>query len=587
VTIAPTSCSALIVIDVRRANSKFFQIKGVSFSDRLKIQAGLGTCTNDVIKFATSSSLGTPTFGRLQYLEVTGALNHGIQFTTSATNNEIKDNWIHHNGNNAANVDDTHGMYIHSADNLVEGNLVESNCNRGLQIFNSGSNNAHRNIVRRNIFKTNGTCEASANVVLSSGNDIQFYGNFVYGGNANGVSITSNSPLRTLIYNNTIYDNDSAGVSVFAGASGTRIINNIIRSNGSTVSDSGTSTVQTTNLTTDPSFINAGTGNLCLETGSSAINAGTATIATSPAVTRLFNGAAPDIGACETLPVTVATGLSAAADDAQHVDVTFPMKLATPLLPATGVTGFTLSDSRTITSAVKLSDSVVRLTYTGTCTAGTFSYSAGNLTDSALIGGSAVQPVFTITTQAITNNCGAVSTAELAQVTYRFYRLLVDEDGDLIGTGALNAPIRAALGMVFAVEIQTDCTEEDCAPLGQILQFDLNGSGSWTTITDECTGTKICFYGSGNTDPMLPSGVPDCPLSGAFTCVDGGTQRIAAAVPVIDLAQDNSVVNRYLLKAQAAVDEVLRLRLINQNGAVLSSYDQYPTITGRNAAGFR
>jgi hypothetical protein len=283
VTIAPTSCSALIVIDVRRANSKFFQIKGVSFSDRLKIQAGLGTCTNDVIKFATSSSLGTPTFGRLQYLEVTGALNHGIQFTTSATNNEIKDNWIHHNGNNAANVDDTHGMYIHSADNLVEGNLVESNCNRGLQIFNSGSNNA--------------TCEASANVVLSSGNDIQFYGNFVYGGNANGVSITSNSPLRTLIYNNTIYDNDSAGVSVFAGASGTRIINNIIRSNGSTVSDSGTSTVQTTNLTTDPSFINAGTGNLCLETGSSAIKAGTATITAS--VSRVFNGSAPDIGACE------------------------------------------------------------------------------------------------------------------------------------------------------------------------------------------------------------------------------------------------------------------------------------------------
>lgn len=295
VEIKPTSCSALIVIDVRRTNSRYFQIKGTSPTDRLKITAGNGTCNNDGIKFATSTSLGTPTFGRLMYLEVSNAINHGIQFTANSTNNEVKYSYIHSNGDQI-NVDDTHGAYIHSANNLFEGNIFESNCNRGLQIFNTSSNNAHNNIVRGNIFRFNGTCEPAAGVVLSSGNNIQFYGNFVYGNTSHGVSVSQNSPVGTLIYNNTIYNNDGSAINIISGVN-TVIRNNIMRNNNATVTDTGSGTIQSNTLTSDPLFVNAAAGDLCVLTGSPAINAGVATIASG--VTRVYNGSAPDIGACE------------------------------------------------------------------------------------------------------------------------------------------------------------------------------------------------------------------------------------------------------------------------------------------------
>jgi hypothetical protein len=599
VTIDPSGCGRAPIF-MARAAQKFILINGSSTwapgdtgTGRLIIDSdGCTSTVQDNIRFNADTTTGTgPNNVRVQGVEVRDASNNGIFSCPTCDRLQFTRIWAHHNGSTAT-VDDTHGVYLRGPDVIVENGLFENNFHRGIQIRASTATTANA-IVRNNIIRNNSTVGAglSGNVSLSAGSNHQFYGNFVGPGTQDGVRLTCSGGCanNASIYNNTIYDNDSAAVFFTSDGTitGAMVKNNIWRSNGSTITLGGSSgTTQSNNLSTDPSFINAAGGNFCLQAGSSAINAGTASIRTG--ITRVYNGTAPDIGACETLPATIAAGITANADDSQHVDITFPMNLATPLLPATGVTNFTLSDSRTVTSAVKLSDSVIRLTYTGTCTAGTFSYAQGNLTDSALIGGSVNQPVFAITTQAITNNCGGgAGTAELAQVSFRFYRLLVDPDGDLIGTGAVNASIRAASGQVFTVEIQTDCTEEDCAALGQILQYDVDGAGSWTTITDECTGTKLCFYGAGNTDPMLPSGVPTCPLSGAFTCVDGGTQRVAAAVPAVDLAQDNSVVNRYLLKAQAAVDEVLRLRLINQTGAVLTSYDQYPTITGRNAAGFR
>jgi hypothetical protein len=815
VEIKPSSCSALIVIDVRRTNSKFFQIKGSSRTDLLKITAGTGTCTNDAIKFALSSTLGAPSFGRLQYLDVNGAINHGIQFTSSSGFNEIKDNWIHDNGDQV-NVDDTHGMYIHSPDNLIEGNLVEDNCNRGLQIFNSGTNNAHRNIVRRNIFRENGTCETSSQVVLSSGNNIKFHDNILYSGNQHAIGVNQNGPTGTLIYNNTMYDHATSSpcINIQAGASGTRIINNICRNpsgSGSTVTDAGTGTVQTTNLapSTNPGFLDPANGNFSLATGSAAINQGTATIATG--VTRLFNGSAPDIGAHETFPF--ASGIA----NGNRIDVTFGMNdpFKVPVLPSAGGTGFTVNNSRSVTSVTRISDSVMRVTFDGAaCTDGqswTFSYSAaGNLTDSALIGGTAKQSGLAITNQAVTNGCatgepdpppaaglhvhykldegagttamyetvngldgtlqnsptwlawqgafalqfadgvadgvavpygngvnpttqslstcmeiyptvvgsaleiyfgpdlgtnqrfyiakhtsdtftlgiqssqagtnadfpavintryrvcmvanattdtatlyvngvkgtsaqsvkaytsfalasnfsvgrysgataslpGAVidefklwtvaltdqevlddynawnpptppaATATFTQVAYQWNLLLKDLDGNLTklpsAAASVNAAIKASSGARLTVDIQVNCDNvANCEPVGHVLQYDVDGSNVWAVVPDSCFGV-VCFIGTSGTSAAYPSGAPTCPLSGALTCVDGGTQRTAAAVPVSDLGQNNSTVNRYLIQTMLAVDQVLRLRVIDQNGNVLGTYSQYPTVTGRN-----
>jgi hypothetical protein len=106
-----------------------------------------------------------------------------------------------------------------------------------------------------------------------------------------------------------------------------------------------------------------------------------------------------------------------------------------------------------------------------------------------------------------------------------------------------------------------------------VLQRAPIGVDTWSDVPDTDIGAAS-FYGTSDTDPAIPSGVPTCPISGALVCVDGGTARTASAVPVIDLGQNESTVNRYLVK----VDEGSRFRLRNQDGSILGTYAQYPTV---------
>jgi parallel beta-helix repeat protein len=230
--------------------------------------------------------------------------------TSLACCNELIRLWVHHNGSNTANYGDpgagghdTHGVYVHSTDNVIEHGVWEYNNDRGIQL-RAGSLTVHRNIVRFNTVRFNG----GSGIVVASGHDNLVYNNILYrngtSGSGDGISVTTSggAPSRTKIYNNTIWNNKSYPIEIKIGSTETEIKNNIFWQNGNAnVSNNGNGTVQSNNLASDPKFIDAAKLNFRLLSGSPAIDKG----AQISIVTTDFDGvlrphgASYDIGAFE------------------------------------------------------------------------------------------------------------------------------------------------------------------------------------------------------------------------------------------------------------------------------------------------
>lgn len=677
-------------------------------------------------------------------------------------------------------------LYNRGIDGVIERNDLHggASCMTILSSVGGGKRNRFRyNKCRDEIVNpdTGGRgVNVTAGTALADANEISF--NFFYNLLHKGVLARSS---HTKIDNNTFWN--VVGINVHLDTASTqnvRVRNNIMLAGGTAITDVSTAAVKQTNLTSGtPSaiFQNTATGDLCLKsTATGAINQGTAIVGFA------FNGSAPDIGACETIDTAAITAVSTDSS----IDILLPSNIAAflPLLPASGITGFTLSDSRTVTSASRLSDSIIRLTYTGTCTGGTLAYTPGNVTDNARIGNLINQPLFAFSGKTIANDCGggipppppglhisyalddgsgtnandgtannldgtltagptwvsghtgsavyfapsvqdyiavpygnAVNpstqsltialavlvdsnatagtfnvlaapsgtnqrmqiaafngtwslgiqatdvqpntefpltaawtrlcvnldsgtdtatlnvngvagttpqsviaytsyalagnidigrrsgvtnsfgfagddfatwtsvescaddyaawspaagggTGDFTQVAYQFYLARKDAAGNLLKlpspAAAINAPISIPAGGVVDMEIQVNCDNvANCDPLGMVLQRAPIGVDTWSDVSDADIGAAS-FYGTADGDSAIPSGVPTCPISGALTCVNGGTIRTANAVPTIDLGQNQSTVNRYIVK----VNESSRFRLINQDRNVFGSY---------------
>lgn len=353
------------------------------------------------------------------------------------------DSWlIEHN-----ELSDTYGVGIHCYSGFA-GNTCDNGTYRYNKIYNVAKGavtqlaaiviDGHNNLAYRNTIR----CGATAGVDSAYQQGIQVY-SFTAGNNDNliyhnsitrcGVAIDveggSNS-LRTLVTNNVMYLNT----------------NNIV---GNT---NGTST---TNLTSNPSWANADSNDFTLQAGSAAISGGTAIAGFS------CNGTC-DQGAHETF------GFSAAVINQASLDVTLNMSLNVPVLPGAALTGFTVACSGSgcgtpiVGSAAKVAgaDSLVRLNLTGittgVCAAGqtwTVSYSAGNVTDSALIGSGTTasnQPLSTFTTQAVTNSCAVGAPPTPPTVTGISYLF---DDGS--GTSAADATGGGSTGTLIGSPLPT------------------------------------------------------------------------------------------------------------------------------------
>jgi parallel beta-helix repeat protein len=147
---------------------------------------------------------------------------------------------------------------------------------------------------------------------------------------------------------------------------------------------------------------------------SATLNAGT------PITAVAFNGVAPDIGAFETM---VASSAVVGGINATTTVISLTNNLNPPSLPASACTGFTMRQTAVnvaISACVRSGTNQIHLTHAA-ITGGTvvdFSYSqTGNVTDSALIGGSVKQELLAITNQSVTNQVETTGTIAEEVVT--------------------------------------------------------------------------------------------------------------------------------------------------------------------------
>ena len=306
-----------------------------------------------------------------------------------------------------------HCMYIKLKNSLIERNVIDTCRGSGISTHGDpGDTNTYRyNLIKNTV---------NACIRLSSGpNNISHHNVCAPAISTN--STTSNLPLQISLespnnnkhWNNTVFDGRNSNGFAQIRVTDNEIVNNIgFGGVNDIIQDIGPSLGTITNnlcdsgvgcdVTTDPLVVNSAGGDFALTAASPAIDAGTD-------VGLAFNGDFPDIGAFETF---VSSGAEVGGVDATSLLITFAMAVNTPILPATGCTGFTVRQSAlpiTVSSCVRQGTNQMDLTLATGISAGTavdFSYStaSGNVSDSALIGDSLNQRLNGITNQSVANS---------------------------------------------------------------------------------------------------------------------------------------------------------------------------------------
>jgi parallel beta-helix repeat protein len=245
---------------------------------------------------AANTGLNTVSIGnganhiRLLNCEIKNAVQQGVQTLPGSDGNQFINCSIHDNGTHQ-NYD--HGLYISSANNLVERNLIYDNAAYGIHIYTGGSRTAGNNVVRNNVVYANNRLGGFAfGMILTSGDGNIAYNNIVRDNPSGGIQVGS-STTNTKIYNNTIYNNSGAGIQI-DGGTGTVVKNNIVHQNATGILNSGSGSVISNNLTANPQFKSAANADLSVQAGSSAIDAGVEV----GEVKYDFNGVARPQGCC-------------------------------------------------------------------------------------------------------------------------------------------------------------------------------------------------------------------------------------------------------------------------------------------------
>ena len=308
-----------------------------------------------------------------------------------------------------------------------------------------------------------------------------------------------------------------------------------------------------------------------------------------------FNGAAPDTGAHETWGCESAeVGMVSAT----RVILTCTNNLRPQLLPATGITGMTVTQNGspvTVSSCARSGTNLVDCTLESSITGGTtvlvsYSTSTGNVTDSACIGDSTCatgnQRLNAITNQSVTNNVeGGPVSAVLTQTHFRFHDLRGTQAAPVVkphSASANDTNVSIVPGGRIRVRLKVDCTVADCDALGMSLRYSLN-SGSYTVVPDTFSADNIQFFGS-SVDVDIPnSGEETTELltSGHSTNVTCAIIRTSNAVPNVNLSQDSETECEYAIQLDSDVSggDTYDFRLYNQNGDALNVYTVTPRLT--------
>lgn len=211
-----------------------------------------------------------------------------------------------------------YGIYINRGSNiLIQGNEIHHNSGGGIHIYPGPLSNV---VIRGNKLHHNNYIDISnveGIVVFQKSSTpidgVEIYNNLIYrngvnqpgSGRSGGIRV-SNGVTGTKIWNNTIYGNKGWGINVQFGPGGyprnTVVQNNIIFANTlGEITASGSGSVLSHNLTTDPKFQKTDAFDFRLQAHSAAIDSGTKLIQVNTDFRSLPRpiGATHDIGAYE------------------------------------------------------------------------------------------------------------------------------------------------------------------------------------------------------------------------------------------------------------------------------------------------
>jgi parallel beta-helix repeat protein len=204
---------------------------------------------------------------------------------------EILNNQIH------GGISAGHGVYNEGSNNIIQGNNIYDIGGYGIHNYsNVPGNTPNNNLFAENTVYNCGTVRATAaGILVGIGSGNQCFKNVSYnnlGADLDGGVGIAVSGTGAQIYNNTCYGNSWYGLDL-SGSTSAIVRNNIAYLNGTNIETGGSSGLtQSNNFTSNPTFVNVGTGDFHLQASSAAINFGVN-------VGLPYSGSAPDAGAFE------------------------------------------------------------------------------------------------------------------------------------------------------------------------------------------------------------------------------------------------------------------------------------------------
>ena len=227
----------------------------------------------------------------------------GIGATGAASNIVMRNVHVHDIGMNCGtgqccNECYGYGIYLSGNGYTLENSEFYNISGWAVHGYTSAPDNASDNILRNNVFRDSG-----GPVLLCQRNN-QIYNNILLRlgtlgkKEASGIQLAGSCAGQpstdNKIYHNTIVGSNGACINLGYSSQGT-VQNNICWHNGTDAVEGGEggNTVDHNLLGTDPRFVNVDQGDFHLQAGSPAIDAGVQIEG------RAFQGAAPDLGACE------------------------------------------------------------------------------------------------------------------------------------------------------------------------------------------------------------------------------------------------------------------------------------------------
>lgn len=487
-----------------------------------------------------------------------------------------------------------YGFYVEGDDNLVEYTEVYNTRSYGIHNHSSHPTGGTRNEYRYLLLHDTATNAPSQGaIVLGAGIDSFIHDSVIYDSAAHGIVVYSIFSEGTWVYNNTVYNSVGTGIKIQDNAPSPRIANNILHNNSTHIENGGVSTTFQTNLCTtsgtgcgltgNPLFTNAAANDFSLLAGSPAINAGTAVSG------QVCNGTC-DIGAFETW-----THAGCVVQDAtpNTINITFTNNANPPILPASGITGFSATENggaKTLSgNGTRVGDNQINLVASSNFSSGTtvrYSYSGGNATDSELIGGTFSQPLLSITNQLCTNNVSQGQTFTLAQTEFNFYGYPGGTEAGMSkkphSAVAANTHATVAVGHHIWVRAEISCTGGECPSTGMFWRYSRNG-GAYTVVPDTFGADNIKFCGTAfHSD--VPSGDTTERLSAdGLTFVPGLLVRSSNAIPTVSLAQNQKTEIAACLQfdtdiVPTASGPTYDFQLWKQDGTQINTYTQTPRV---------